>query len=198
VDSSCSERFGEMLMRSSHTQRSGRSTLGGFQRDAGGSRTHLSLLCRQPLGGLAPVSGKCPCQELNLIYDLRRVACSLSHSRDMSISVPRRGVEPRPTASKAAMHPPNPRGNFFIYRGPAFLLPHRSAAGPCWFELRRFAGLRTAPRCHKASPKGAGTRRTVRPADAESAPGRSPGSSVRPAGTQRGMAVVLKVQQSIR
>ncbi len=52
---------------------------------------------------------KCPCQESNLIYDLRKVACSPSHSKDIGI-VPRRGVEPRPTVSKTVMHPSQPQG----------------------------------------------------------------------------------------
>ena len=47
-----------------------------FQRGAGGSRTHLKLLCRQPPCRLAPApSYQCPRQESNLVFDLRTVAC---------------------------------------------------------------------------------------------------------------------------
>ena len=80
---------------------------------------------------------QCPCQESNLIYDLRRVACIHHTPRTISYSsfnaiattnhktpviahqkVPRRGIEPRPTASKTVMHPPHSRGRF-IWKSPA-------------------------------------------------------------------------------
>ena len=44
-------------------------------KDAGGSRTHFRLLCRQPPCRLAPASVKCPRQESNLVYELRGLAC---------------------------------------------------------------------------------------------------------------------------
>ncbi len=51
--------------------------------EAGGSRTHLWLLCRQPPCHLAPAPNmKCPRQESNLVCDLRRVACNPPHSED--------------------------------------------------------------------------------------------------------------------
>lgn len=37
---------------------------------------------------------KCPRQESNLVYDLRRVACSPSHSKDVHISTPPRNRTP--------------------------------------------------------------------------------------------------------
>lgn len=42
---------------------------------AGGTRTQFQLLCRQPPGHQVPASVKCPRQELNLIYELRGLAC---------------------------------------------------------------------------------------------------------------------------
>ena len=52
-------------------------------RDTGGSRTHLnrttaSRRCPQPVAvpsGSSVTPNQCPCQESNLIFDLRRVAC---------------------------------------------------------------------------------------------------------------------------
>ena len=72
-------------------------------RDAGGSRTHSKLLCRQPPYRLAPASCQCPYQESNLVLDLRRVACESNTLQGQFHSVPRRGIEPRPTDSKSAM-----------------------------------------------------------------------------------------------
>ena len=60
-----------------------------IQRDAGGSRTHLRLLCRQPPGRLAPASViKCSRQESNLVFDLRKVACESSTLRERLIQYP--------------------------------------------------------------------------------------------------------------
>ena len=60
-----------------------------IQRDAGGSRTHLRLLCRQPPGRLAPASvTKCSRQESNLVFDLRKVACESSTLRERLIQYP--------------------------------------------------------------------------------------------------------------
>jgi hypothetical protein len=54
-------------------------------RDAGGSRTHFKLLCRQLPCRLAPASinKRCPRQESNLVFDLRRVACDPPHSENV-------------------------------------------------------------------------------------------------------------------
>ena len=52
-------------------------------KDAGGSRTHGKLLCRQLPDRLASASRcrfQCPRQESNLGLDLRRVACKLHHT----------------------------------------------------------------------------------------------------------------------
>ena len=67
-----------------------------FIRDAGGSRTHFKLLCRQPPGRLAPASSKCPRQESNLVFDLRRVACESGTPRGqcLSFSTPPRSRTP--------------------------------------------------------------------------------------------------------
>ena len=47
-----------------------------LQRDAGGSRTHWMRLCRPPPRRVTSASSnQCPCQESNLVYDLRGVAC---------------------------------------------------------------------------------------------------------------------------
>jgi hypothetical protein len=59
-----------------------------LQRDAGGSRTHTKPLCRRPPSRLAPTSNpvrfnsKCPRQDSDLVFDLRRVACDPPHSED--------------------------------------------------------------------------------------------------------------------
>ena len=61
---------------------------------------------------------KCPCQESNLVHDLRRVAC-LRHTprtflhtgNSFCTQVPRRGFEPRPTVSKTVMPPPHSQGD---------------------------------------------------------------------------------------
>jgi hypothetical protein len=61
----------------------------------------LELLCRQSPCRLAPASEiKCPRQELNLAFDLRRVACESATLRGpiyitVIHSAPRRGIEPR-------------------------------------------------------------------------------------------------------
>ena len=104
--------------------------IGAFlQRDAGGSRTHGMRFCRPPPRHVTSASSsQCPCQGSNLVYDFRKVAC-IRHtpetkpkctnadclqaaSRLPTILIPRRGIEPRPTASKAVMHPPHPQGIF--------------------------------------------------------------------------------------
>ena|GEM_PF-6330510 len=54
---------------------------------------------------------ECPRQESNLVYDLRRVACI--HHTPRTCSLPRRGIEPRPTASKTVTHPPHSQGIYF-------------------------------------------------------------------------------------
>lgn len=50
---------------------------------------------------------KCSRQELNLVFDLRRVACCPAHSENMGGSsksrVTRPGIEPGPTVSKTVM-----------------------------------------------------------------------------------------------
>ena len=103
---------------------------------------------------LAPASvTKCSRQESNLVFDLRKVACESGtlrehvtkhttavglHPRYRSATslTPRRGIEPRPTASKTVMHPPHPQGNLFSTTAArAVLLPARSAAGPCFRSL---------------------------------------------------------------
>ncbi len=54
-----------------------------LQRDAGGSRTHWMRLCRPPPRRVTSASSnQCPCQESNLVYDLRRVACCPLHLKD--------------------------------------------------------------------------------------------------------------------
>jgi hypothetical protein len=63
-------------------------------RDAGGSRTRLKPLCRRLPGRLAPASFaspiKCPRQESNLVFDLRRVACIRHTPRTIITSTPPR------------------------------------------------------------------------------------------------------------
>src|SRR5579862_1744684 len=63
------------------------------------------------------VLAQCPRQDSNLVFDLRRVACDPPHSEDScdvvplrTAPVPRRGFEPRPAASNAAVHPPHSQG----------------------------------------------------------------------------------------
>ncbi len=53
---------------------------------------------------------KCPRQELNLVLDLRRVACDPAHSKDNVVSVPRQGVEPRLAVPKTAVRPSHSQG----------------------------------------------------------------------------------------
>ena len=127
----------------------------------------MRLLCSQPPGRLAPASViKCSRQESNLVFDLRKVACESGtlrehvtkhttavglHPRYRSATslTPRRGIEPRPTASKTVMHPPHPQGNLFSTTAArAVLLPARSAAGPCFrpdgFHQAAVAGIEPA------------------------------------------------------
>ncbi len=51
---------------------------------------------------------QCPCQELNLVYDLRRVACCPVHFKDST--VPIQGLEPCLAVSKTAVRPPHSLG----------------------------------------------------------------------------------------
>jgi hypothetical protein len=86
-------------------------------------------LCRPPPHHVTSASSnQCPCQKSNLVYDLRRVACfhytsrkngvplSTRERRPMTnhsssrVKIPRRGIEPRPTASKTVMRPPHSQG----------------------------------------------------------------------------------------
>jgi hypothetical protein len=65
------------------------------------------------------VHGKCPRQELNLVFDLRRVACDPPHSEDVVSllfgcrigQIPRQGVEPRLAVPKTAVRPSHSPGN---------------------------------------------------------------------------------------
>ncbi len=84
--------------------------------DAGGSRTHWMRLCRPPPRRVTSASSsQCPCQESNLVYDLRRVAC-IHHTPRTMRKIPHRGIEPRPTALKAVMRPPHSQGMQSISR----------------------------------------------------------------------------------
>ena len=51
--------------------------------------------------------------ESNLVYDHRKVACIHHTPGTFSTSLPHRGIEPRPTASKTVMHPPHSQGIYF-------------------------------------------------------------------------------------
>ena len=51
----------------------------------------------------ATCRSECPCQESNLVYELRGLACDPAHSKDVLSSVPRQGVEPRLAGSKPAV-----------------------------------------------------------------------------------------------
>ena len=112
-------------------------------RDAGGSRTHFKLLCRQPPCRLAPASiRKCPRQESNLVFDLRRVACESGTPRGQRLSfstsprsrtpscrfevcrahpshsqgeVARPGIEPGLAASEAGVRSGTLTGQMFQY-----------------------------------------------------------------------------------
>ena len=58
----------------------------------------------------ATCRSECPCQESNLVYELRGLACDPAHSKDVLSSVPRQGVEPRLAASKTAVRPSHSQG----------------------------------------------------------------------------------------
>lgn len=61
---------------------------------------------------------QCPSQELNLILELRTLACYPAHSQDVScggcrfwlVLVPRQGVEPRLVVSKTTVLPSHSQG----------------------------------------------------------------------------------------
>ena len=72
-------------------------------RDAGGNRTHFELLCRQPPGHLAPASSQCPCQESNLIFELRGLACESGTLQGQIDQHPAEESKKRPADSKSAM-----------------------------------------------------------------------------------------------
>lgn len=56
---------------------------------------------------------QCPRQESNLVYDLRRVACSSVTLRRLARQkVPRRGIEPRLAVSRTAVRSGTPAGHF--------------------------------------------------------------------------------------
>jgi hypothetical protein len=61
-----------------------------------------------------PFGGQCPRQELNLVYDLRRVACESPTLRGQTDqennTIPCPGIEPGPTASKTVVRPPHSQG----------------------------------------------------------------------------------------
>ena len=86
-----------------------------FPRGAGGSRTHLKLLCRQPPCRLAPAPSypvSSPGVEPGLRPSRGRVLVP-SHSEDSFFkTVPRRGIEPRPTVSRTAVQSGTPAGHF--------------------------------------------------------------------------------------
>ncbi len=59
---------------------------------------------------LAPASVKCPSQELNLVYELRGLACDPAHSRDVLFSCPPRNRTPscRSEVCRAIQHTRRP------------------------------------------------------------------------------------------
>ena len=65
--------------------------------------------------GALVAGGPCPRQESNLVFDLRKVACASAtlrgREKQACCRVPHPGIEPGPTASKAAVRPPHSRGN---------------------------------------------------------------------------------------
>ncbi|WP_417388094.1 hypothetical protein [Gimesia sp.] len=56
---------------------------------------------------------KCPRQELNLIYELRGLACESGTLQGQMFQVPRQGVEPRLMASKTIVRPSHSQGRLF-------------------------------------------------------------------------------------
>ena len=84
----------------------------GRIRSAGGSRTHLKLLCRQPPCRLAPAPSNqvsSPGVEPGLRPSRGRV--QIPHTpRTCLRSVPCRGIEPRPAVSRTAMRSSTPAG----------------------------------------------------------------------------------------
>ena len=75
-----------------------------FQRSAGGSRTHLKLLCRQPPCRLAPAlsSASSPGIEPGPRPSQGRVQ-DPPHPEDSFLPAPRRGIEPRPAVPKTVV-----------------------------------------------------------------------------------------------
>lgn len=71
-----------------------KSPVSCLRRDAGGSRTHWMRLCRPPPRRVTSASSiQCPCQESNLVYDLRRVAC-VHHTPRTNNTPPRNRTSP--------------------------------------------------------------------------------------------------------
>src|SRR5262249_20426838 len=85
-----------------------------------GTWSTATRACPCPTDAVVIARNRCPRQESNLVYDLRRVACGFRHTPRTLASalsiisqggrVPCPGVEPGPTASKAAVRPAHPQG----------------------------------------------------------------------------------------
>ena len=126
----------------------------------------LELLCRQSPCRLAPASQsiKCPRQESNLVFDLRRVACESGTLRgQFLVSVPRRGIEPRLAVSKTAVLIRHTRRAVSLDQESNLV---RTFGGPCdpyTIGTPTFGGVRTRIRLgqpmRSATPSGHQSRR---------------------------------------